>query len=336
MGKKILIGVGVVLLVAVIWLAILPGKYTFTRSIVIDASHDVIYENVSNFEKWGLWSPWTLLDPTNKTKYFGTQGKVGGGYSWEGEITGVGEMEIMELKGENFIDMDIRFTKPWKSESGVTMALKKVGDKIEVTWGMAGKMPFMMRWMTKSMEGYIGMDYERGLLMLKELSETGDVISKIEYAGIVDYDEINFVGLKHDVSVKEMGVHMEGDFEKLMKLQETNGAEMKGAPLSVYYNVDFVNDKAIFATGLQLAGVESMEVPEEFIKDKIKGGKALKIIHRGKYEHSGNAWSGGFSYARAKKIKLSKKAATFELYITNPNEVDDPKDWITEIYLPVK
>lgn len=337
MGKKILIGVLVIVVALVIWLATLPAKYDFTRSMEIDADFDVVYENVSNFKRWDLWSPWTILDATNQNKYFGTQGAVGGGYSWEGELTGAGEMEIIELKGKEFIDMDIRFTKPWKSESDVTMALAAVdSNTVKVTWGMAGKMPFLMRWMTKSMEGFIGMDYDRGLLMLKELSETGEVISSVEYAGIVDFDEINFVGLKHQVSVNEMGVHMENDFKKLLDLHASTGVEMVGEPLSVYYNVDFANDKADFATGIQLKGAADMELQGDFMKDKISGGKALKIIHRGKYEHSGNAWTGGYSYARTKKIKLSKKVAPFELYLTDPNEVPNPKDWVTEIYLPVK
>lgn len=45
---------------------------------------------------------------------------------------------------------------------------------------MDGKLPYFMFFMVKMMKNWIGMDYERGLAMLKEFIETGEVISRVE------------------------------------------------------------------------------------------------------------------------------------------------------------
>ena len=45
---------------------------------------------------------------------------------------------------------------------------------------MKSQLPFFLFWMVKKMKVYIGMDYERGLKMLKDYLETGLVPSAIK------------------------------------------------------------------------------------------------------------------------------------------------------------
>ena len=41
--------------------------------------------------------------------------------------------------------------------------LKRAGLAPELTWTMDSSLPFFLFWMKKSMEGFIGMDYDPGL-----------------------------------------------------------------------------------------------------------------------------------------------------------------------------
>jgi len=49
------------------------------------------------------------------------------------------------------------------------------GDQTKVTWTMNGCVPIFLFFMIGMMKAWIGMDYERGLMMLKELAEKGKV-----------------------------------------------------------------------------------------------------------------------------------------------------------------
>lgn len=92
----------------------------------------------------------------------------------------------MEVTGEvenQSISYDLRFLKPWKSQADVTIFLLEESDGTEVTWTMDMSLPIFLFWMKKAMEVYIGMDYERGLLMPKDLGETGSVPSRLEFLG---------------------------------------------------------------------------------------------------------------------------------------------------------
>ena len=68
----------------------------------------------------------------------------------------------------------------------------------------------------------IGMDYDRGLAMLKEYVETGEVSSDLEFKGASDFAGGKYVGIKTDTSIENIGTAMEGDFEKLEAVIEAN------------------------------------------------------------------------------------------------------------------
>jgi len=51
-----------------------------------------------------------------------------------------------------------------------------------VTWSMQSSLPFFLFFMRKSFENFVGMDYDRGLRMLKEQLESGKISSRIDLA----------------------------------------------------------------------------------------------------------------------------------------------------------
>ena len=55
----------------------------------------------------------------------------------------------------------------------------------------------------------------------------------------------------------------------------------------------------------------------------------------GTYDHLGNSWGAAYQFARAKKIKQSKREATFEIYRNDP-ETTAPAELLTEIYMPLR
>ncbi|HIF00199.1 MAG TPA: hypothetical protein EYG03_15360 [Planctomycetes bacterium] len=60
----------------------------------------------------------------------------------------------------------------------------------------------------------------------------------------------------------------------------------------------------------------------------------MHIRHTGRYENLGNAWSGGYQYARYKKLKVAKHDA-IEIY-RNKRDETPPAELVTDIFLPLK
>src|SRR5688572_14360484 len=162
------------------------------KSIEINVSPDTVYLSISDFANWRHWSPWLILEPESKVEV-----KSGGKeYSWEGKRTGSGEMKVLKENPPMRMDMVITFLKPWKSTSSVWFELKPAGRGTHLTWCMDGSLPFFLFFMKKIMTAYIGMDFSRGLGMLKDYLETGNVPSKLTFKGITPYAGCTYVGIR--------------------------------------------------------------------------------------------------------------------------------------------
>lgn len=65
------------------------------------------------------------------------------------------------------------------------------------------------------MEAYVGMDYERGLNLLKDYVEKGAVQSKLEFKGESTFPGTKYIGAKTTCSTDEINKAMMENFEKI-------------------------------------------------------------------------------------------------------------------------
>lgn len=147
-------------------------RYHVARTIRIDAPPARVFDLVSDFDTWTTWSPWLCADPEATVTVSQPSSAVGAVYTWQGELVGQGKVEHRRLEPNRLIAEELRFIKPFRSRADVNFELQPAGSGTEVTWHMYGSLPWFMFWMQSSLEAFIGMDYERGLKMLKELIET--------------------------------------------------------------------------------------------------------------------------------------------------------------------
>ena len=141
------------------------------RSIEIEVGREKLYGILTDFKQWPQWSPWLIQEPECSLEY----SDDGLSYAWQGKRIGSGNMRI-ESKSDSQIKYALQFIKPWKSSATVYFSLADIGSSsTKVTWSMDSHLPVLMFWMKKMMETFVGMDYERGLSMLKVYSEKGEV-----------------------------------------------------------------------------------------------------------------------------------------------------------------
>lgn len=150
------------------------------KTILIEKDCLTVFKKINDFHHWADWSPWLIADPKAKVNV-DPNGKY---YNWESPILGSGEMTIIHEEKEQSINCDLHFFKPWKSKAKVTFFLNPKDRGTEVVWTMKSSLPFYLFWMKKQMEVFVGMDYERGLLLLKDLVEYGSPQFKLNFQGI--------------------------------------------------------------------------------------------------------------------------------------------------------
>lgn len=305
------------------------SKLNVQKSISIETSAEQIFTILSDFSHWQNWSPWLILEK-NAHVLISEDKKS---YSWEGKRVGSGEMLISNENSPRRIDYNLTFLKPWRSEAKVWFELSEKENSCEVNWFMDSSLPFFMFWMKKKMEAWIGMDYIRGLFMLKDYAETGSIPSRLVTEGIIDYPGCNYVGIRTPCQISEIGPKMKNDFGRLMQWQADSGIEASNNPFSIYKKWDMIKGTAEYVAGLPVKNIVE-NLPEGLINGSIPTIKVYSISHIGPYRHLGNAWSMAYSMINSKEIRPNKKIDPFEVYMNMPGEVDE-NELVTKIYFPI-
>ena len=305
-------------------------KMNITKSILINAPADKVYDVVVDFNKWTAWSPWLIMDPEAKVDV-ATDAQS---YSWEGTRVGSGNMKITDTQQNQQVTYDLNFLKPWKSYAKVGFDLKPEGEGTKVSWSMDSSLPFFMFWMKKQMEAFVGADYDRGLALLKDYVEDGEVHSALDFKGIENFDGCQYVGIKTDTTMDAVGTQMQKDFTALKEYFAGKSSLINGRDFSIYHKWDFVNGKVSYTAGIPVNSVPS-DVPSNMMVGNIPQTKVHTVAHKGPYEHLGNAWSAQYNIERGKEFKMNKKIHPFETYLNDPADVA-ANELVTEIHFPAK
>ena len=148
--------------------------YAVERSVTIDAPPERVYDQIADFRRWPGWSPWEDVDPQLQRTYSGAESGTGATYAWSGNRrAGQGRMHIVEATRPSKVRIDLFFEKPWKAHNDTVFTIVPTDSGSRVTWWMSGKQTLMTKVMGifKSMEDFLGPDFERGLAQLKTTAE---------------------------------------------------------------------------------------------------------------------------------------------------------------------
>ena len=306
-------------------------KMNVIKSIYIDSAPEKIYPIISDLNNWQEWSPWVIAEPRAQLNV-ASDGKF---HEWDGDIIGAGNLKIQDEVENQSVTMALNFLKPWKSKAVTSFTLKKKKNGTEVVWTMDSSLPFFLFWMKKQMETFVGMDYERGLALLKDLVETGATNSSLNFKGIKTFYATKYIGIKSQCSYTNLGQSMEKDFSQLMEFISTKGEDSAhGNPLSIYHKFDVVKGKVVYSACHPMKEIPA-DIPRYFYVGELPKMKTYTVRHTGPYRHIGNAWSAAMMHQRAKKFKAAKKIPPMEVMLNSPKNTPE-NGLIAEILFPVK
>jgi ribosome-associated toxin RatA of RatAB toxin-antitoxin module len=150
--------------------AFLPKDFRVERSIEINASPEVVFDEVNSLKKWDAWSPWIARDPSIQNTFSGPEAGVGAKVRWTSDKSGEGTQTITLSERPTRIEMALDFGDMGQPDAYWTF--EPSGDGTKVTWGLSGTASGLLGgYFAKMMDGWVGADYEDGLERLKKLAE---------------------------------------------------------------------------------------------------------------------------------------------------------------------
>lgn len=315
-------------------------KYQINETITINETRQKVFNAISAYPNWIHWSPWSITDPEMISIFEGVGDSVGDVMKWEGPISGIGEMEVVDFQKDEHLAHELRFKKPFPGKAYASFSLHESNGKTELTWHLTASLPIFLFWMKKKMMALVASDYRRGLRMIREYVEHGVVSSTLENLGTHEFGPKYYIGMANSGNEKTIGDIMSKDFERLAEHTGMHGITNESA-LTLYSKttpeVDGWQYEYTSAFELSLEDYELVNNENGNFETGIIGAchNCLVIRHTGSYDHLGNAWTYAYMYLRTHKIKADTKRPPFEIYVAGGPDID-PREYITDIYIPLK
>ena len=309
-------------------------KYHIAKSIEIAAPPERVFECVADYGTWTTWSPWLIAEPTAKVTVSKPSNAIGSTYAWVGDVTGEGILEHKRLEPGRLMVDELRFIKPFKSTNTTSFELKPTAKGTHLTWSMDSSMPWFLFWMIPMMKTFIGMDYSRGLAMIKDLLENGKINSKVIQHGVENMNGFKMAGIARVCKVEETGKSMSAAFGEAQREFSRLGLPTDKGMISVYTKFKIKQGEFHYVSGFIIPESTTIPAGSALTTWSMPTSKVFRIEHIGPYKHLGNGWSVANMQCRGKKLK-QQKYGTFEIYRNNPDTTPE-HEIKTDIYLPLK
>jgi hypothetical protein len=166
MALYIGIGVGLLIVAFIAFVATRPTDYRVERSAVFCAPPSAVFPIINDLHQWSHWSPYDYRDPNMQKTYSGAAAGPGASYAWNGNgQVGEGRLTISDSQPNELVAMDLEFTRPFKCHNLVQFTMTPVEGGTRVSWIMDGKNTLVSKAMSlvMNMDKMIGSDFERGL-----------------------------------------------------------------------------------------------------------------------------------------------------------------------------
>ena len=340
--KKAIIIIGAVIAIVLIVLALLPSNIRVERSVTINAPVDLVFDQVSDFEKNWNWSPWIEKDPNMAITYGEIRSGMGASYSWTGnDEVGNGSLETIEWEENRYIKNLLLFEGmdpsmgSWDFESIYREDEngELYPDGTEVTWGIDAQLSWPIgRFFGLLMEGMIGPDFEHGLEKLKEVSESMPVVSELEVE-LTEVMSMDFLSIKDSVPISAVGTNMGAMYGEIIEVMKANGVELLTSPICFYHEWNEIEGYTIMEAAIILYTDVDIKLDGRVSRGSLSAGPAAKVIYAGNYNDLARA-----HYAIDEWMKENNReqgGAPWEMYVTGPQSEPDTNEWITEIFYPL-
>ena len=146
--------------------AFMPDRFEVSRSIEIDASPFLVFEQVNDFKNWQNWEPWAKRDSTIVNTNGEITAGVGAYREWASEQSSNGNMTITNSELLKQIDLELNISDFSTFYGHFTFEASETG--VQVTCMDEGNLPFLMRGCGPIFDVIMGGDFESGLANLKE------------------------------------------------------------------------------------------------------------------------------------------------------------------------
>ncbi len=341
MFTKVLYTIVIAIVIFVITGLFLPRTVHVERSIEIERPASTLFTLLNSFSAFSTWSPWSERDPTIDYQYSGPASGTGARMDWSGDprLSGSGWQEIIESKPPSLVRMQLDFEQQGLANS--YFQIDPVASGTMVTWGfdtdlVAGQGFFgslLARYFGLFFDRWIGSDYEKGLVRFKAFAES---LPATDFSGldveIVEAEPLDILYIVTDRGLGTGGIaaSLAAAYQEISAFMAEHSIEMSSQPMAITRAWDAKDYEFSAAIPVTTSDVETSG---NVRAGKSPSGRAVRVIHRGSYDHMSPSYEKLSAYMAVHELKEGR--VSWEHYISDPGQT--PADEvITHIYFLIE
>jgi AraC family transcriptional regulator len=153
----------------------------------------------------------------------------------------------------------------------------------------------------------------------------------------VELAEQTVLSMRFEVRPQEFGPRLATVFPAIAAFARDHGLSIASQPFSRYHGHD--DERGVFdiEAGIVIEGAAaggSIEGVGDVVVNRLPSGPAVTLMHVGPYEDLGHSHDALSAWLESEGVEPN--GGPWEIYITDPGEVEDPSGWQTQLVQPTK
>lgn len=324
----------ILLAAALGYLAALPADYEVRRSLAMQVDRRSVFARVRDLRGWRDFSPWLLHEPEARLEYSPAPDQSGGWYSWDGKAIGAGRLTHDHLVEPDRIDQTITFVRPFRTRAEVRWDFAETaGGGTEVTWSMRGRLPFLLRFLTRPLARMMEQDFALGLALLRGTLDPDAERPQLRFCGATENPAQPTLTIPYDGDLPGLIAAMEDGFPRLTAHLEALGTAPTGPLFTAYHKID--NQARRFACDLAVPVPEGTD-PGPFTGKHLGGGRVYATEVAGSYDFLECTWYSVMAHLQMHRLRRDSRRPSLEVYVRDPGQVTDTNDLLTRLLVPIR
>lgn len=335
--KRLLLILLILFIGSAIYVALQPSSYNISRSLVIDAPKELIYSEVSDFKNWSEWSPWFDENSKLSTNNVEKSTPYGDSYSWIGK-DGIYTMSnqattqdysvLQELKIDDYLISKV-FWKLSPTNQGTKVILGMTSDDVSFKLKLYSLI-------NGGIDNMFGADLENGLKKLNLTIMESVKKYSITINGVTNHGGGYYLYLSASCKIDDFQDKMNEMLPKLTEYVEKNKLTTSGAPFIIYHEWNELNNRAIFSCAIPTPYQIIPNPNSTILSGQLRPFKCVRTTLTGDYSNLKEAWEKSMLYLTENNMIFDTNGTAIESYLTYYEMSQNPSNWVTELFLPIK
>lgn len=323
-----------------IYVATKDGDYAVESGKLVNAPAPMLFKEVADLSNWKSWKAWDEqkeinMDVTEKSSGEGAE------FSWTADEMRDGKITTVSVIPNSKIEQELVMETSTGQASGrITWTFEPEEDQTRVTWRMTGSQSFKEKLaFTIQDKDFTEIFQPIFAQSLDNIEET--VVKKMEkYSinvdGITEHGGGYYMYTTTAAKLAEVNDRASKMIAQVSLYMDDNNISISGKPFILYNQRDERNNTSIFSAAIPTPSQVITPTGSPVLNGYLAPQKVVKTTLRGHSKNAAEAWEKTYRYIEENGLEIDPRGQAFEIFITNPVEIENPAMWVTEIYIPVQ